>query len=134
MEIALWLVYADWGMLLLPLQPVAALIFIYISPLCPKTGGLQIYAQARAADSYFFAFNKASAAKLLGRLLGDFLLKIQFATKCAPLFAYLPAKFVIYNFRFVFLLRKPHKAAGDLAAERGDDIVSRNALYQGLKI
>jgi len=32
MEIALWLVYADWGMLLLLLQPVAALIFIYIFP------------------------------------------------------------------------------------------------------
>lgn len=81
MEIALWLVYADWGMLLLLLlpfmllwvclwlwllQPVAALIFIYIflfflQPLVCLSEGLKIYAQARAADSYFFAFNKASS-------------------------------------------------------------------------
>lgn len=71
MEIALWLVYADWGMLWPATVATccSSCFFIYIffqaeAGALPVLG-LEIYAQARAADSYFFAFNKALAAKLL---------------------------------------------------------------------
>lgn len=49
-----------------------------------------------------------ASACVVWPFLAGFLLKIQFATKCAPLLHILLQKFVIYNFRFVsfgFILR-----------------------------
>lgn len=111
-------------------------LFIFFPLVLCSDWGLEIYAQARAADSYFFAFNKASLQNFSTAFLGIFCWKfnlLQNVRRFLHIFQQNSWFTIFVSFSCSAVPTKPHPfelICDDPAMQWDDGIVSRNALYR----